>query len=53
MESIGVTVRIPVDVRDWICQQAKNDARSMNGQVITILKQAMASAKTSATGGAA
>ncbi|OYT78232.1 Arc family DNA-binding protein [Pseudomonas sp. PGPPP2] len=33
-------VRIPVDLMDWLKQRAREENRSMNAQLIELLKQA-------------
>ena len=36
----NLTLRIPVALRDWLKQQAKDNSRSMNGEIVELMKQA-------------
>jgi len=36
---VKMQVRLPTDIRDALAQDAKNNQRSMNGQIIAILKE--------------
>lgn len=36
---VKMQVRLPVEIRDALSQDAKNNNRSMNGQIIAILKE--------------
>lgn len=36
---VKMQVRLPTEIRDALSQDAKNNNRSMNGQIIAILKE--------------
>lgn len=36
---VKMQVRLPTEIRDALAQDAKNNERSMNGQIIAILKE--------------
>lgn len=36
---VKMQVRLPIEIRDALAQDAKNNERSMNGQIIAILKE--------------
>ena len=36
---VKMQVRLPTEIRDALAQDAKNNQRSMNGQIIAILKE--------------
>jgi hypothetical protein len=40
-EKAKVSFRIPQDVRDWLAEQARENERTMNGQVVAILRERM------------
>lgn len=40
-EYVRATTRIPKDVADWLKSQAKEQSRSMNGQLIESLRKLM------------
>lgn len=42
-ETIGLMLRLPPEVKKWLAEIAKKDDRSMNGQVVRILRGAMES----------
>lgn len=42
METVGLMVRMPVEVRNWLSDVAKKNERSMNWMLISILKEKMA-----------
>ncbi|MDB5822165.1 MAG: Arc-like binding domain [Herminiimonas sp.] len=46
MEQIGVMIRLPLDIRNWLAEYAKQQSRSMNGQVVAILKEKMSASQT-------
>ncbi|MGK5020762.1 hypothetical protein [Janthinobacterium sp. LB2P10] len=39
MEIIGLMSRLPVDLRDWLADEAKKEERSMNWMLVSILKE--------------
>jgi len=50
MQSLSRTqVRFPGELMDWLKQQAKEQNRSMNAQLVEILKQARAGEKNART----
>jgi len=42
---IRMQIRIPVKVRDFLAEEAKENSRSMNGQLVEILKERMRDAE--------
>jgi hypothetical protein len=36
---VKMQVRLPAEIRDALAQDAKNNQRSMNGQIIAVLKE--------------
>jgi hypothetical protein len=50
MNEAKVQLRLPPHVREWLADAAKRADRSMNGQMIAILKEKMAEAPTIAQG---
>lgn len=38
-EIAKIQLRLPLDVRDFLAQEAKRENRSMNGQIIQILQE--------------
>jgi plasmid stability protein len=45
-EEVKLQLRLPIDVRDWLKIDAKSHERSMNGQMVAILKEMMAVSAT-------
>jgi hypothetical protein len=41
-DPVAMQVRIPLDLRNWLRKAAEVNARSMNGQLVTILRNAKA-----------
>lgn len=41
-QEVKIQLRLPVDVRDWLKVDAKSHERSMNGQMVAMLKEMMA-----------
>lgn len=39
MKAIGLMVRLPPDVKAWLADEAKRSDRSMNGMLVSILKE--------------
>lgn len=39
-EQVRVTTRFPKDVADWLKAMAKEQSRSMNGQLVEVLRKA-------------
>lgn len=37
---VRVTTRFPKDIAEWLKAMAKDQSRSMNGQLVEVLKQA-------------
>lgn len=46
-----ISVRIPIDIYTWIQKAAAANDRSINGQIVHLLRQAKASDKEAAAGG--
>lgn len=42
---LNVTLRIPKELRDWLRSKAANEARSMNAQVMVLIREAKAKAE--------
>lgn len=42
-EEVKLQLRLPLDVRDWLRGESKSHDRSMNGQMVAILKEKMKS----------
>lgn len=42
--SVGLMARLPQDVKVWLAEMAKQNDRSMNSMLVTILKTQMAQA---------
>ncbi|WP_353844534.1 Arc family DNA-binding protein [Thiothrix sp.] len=40
MKSIQTQVRLPVELHNWVKNQAKKDNRSMNGELVHFLEKA-------------
>lgn len=38
---VSFQIRLPMPVRDWLKEKAERDFRSMNGQMVAILQEAM------------
>jgi hypothetical protein len=38
---IRMQIRLPVEIRDFLAREAKDQSRSMNGQLIEFLKEKM------------
>lgn len=45
---VKMMIRLPVDVRDWFRSYAKRNDRSMNGQMVAILREIMDGQKENA-----
>ena len=41
MKAVGLMVRLPPDVKVWLADEAKKNDRSMNGMLVSILKEKM------------
>lgn len=41
-EKASLMLRLPADVKGWIAQQAEQNERSQNSQIVWLLRQAMA-----------
>lgn len=39
MKAIGLMARLPPDVKAWLADEAKTNGRSMNGMLVSILKE--------------
>lgn len=39
-EMLRSQIRLPKEIADWLKKQARNQSRSMNGQLIEVLKNA-------------
>lgn len=45
-----ISVRIPIDIYEWVQRVATANDRSINGQIVHLLRQAKASDKEAAAG---
>ncbi|WP_186151012.1 Arc family DNA-binding protein [Burkholderia gladioli] len=36
-----IQLRLPLDVRDWVARKAEQELRSMNAQIVYVLRQLM------------
>ncbi len=53
MNEAKIQLRLPPHVRDWLAGAAKHADRSMNGQMVAILKEKMAESSAATRKGAA
>lgn len=45
MDEAKIQLRLPRDLRDWFAQFSKRASRSMNGQMIELIKEKQAAEK--------
>lgn len=50
-ETVGLTLRMPVALRDWLKRLALKNSRSMNNQIVSILRELEESSKKNAPEG--
>lgn len=48
-DSIQFTLRLPPDCDAWIRSQAKKESRSVNAQIVNLIRQAMQASQSSVT----
>lgn len=45
-DATSLMLRLPADVKAWLFEQAERNERSQNGQMVWLLRQAMAQQQT-------